>query len=127
MLLFNRRSSLLEVQNRALIKTAKERAARMDELERELAQATNEVERLTLERDFYSKRASTLEERRRLAGFRSRHAAGSVARRLRRHDQLDHGDGRAASAAPRQATAQDLPRQRAAAEVRAPRNYPITF
>jgi hypothetical protein len=49
----------LEVQNRALIKTARERAARMDELERELAQATNEVERLTLERDFYSKRAST--------------------------------------------------------------------
>jgi hypothetical protein len=60
--LFNRRSSLLEVQNRALIKTARERAARIDELERELAQATNEVERLTLERDFYSKRALTLEE-----------------------------------------------------------------
>jgi chromosome segregation ATPase len=60
--LFNRRCSLLEVQNRALIKTARERAARMDELERELAQATNEVERLTLERDFYSKRASALEE-----------------------------------------------------------------
>jgi hypothetical protein len=35
--LFNRRCSLLEVQNRALIKTARERAARMDELERELA------------------------------------------------------------------------------------------
>ena len=60
--LFNRRCSLLEVQNRALIKTARERAARMDELERELAQATNEVERLTLERDFYSKKASGLEE-----------------------------------------------------------------
>jgi uncharacterized coiled-coil DUF342 family protein len=53
---------LLEVQNRALIKTARERAARIDELERDLAQATNEVERLTLERDFYSKRTSTLEE-----------------------------------------------------------------
>ena len=64
--LFNRRCSLLEVQNRALIKTARERAARMDELERELAQATNEVERLTLERDFYSKRASTEEENRQL-------------------------------------------------------------
>jgi chromosome segregation ATPase len=40
----------------------RERAARIDELERDLAQATNEVERLTLERDFYSKRTSTLEE-----------------------------------------------------------------
>jgi hypothetical protein len=107
----------LEVQNRALIKTARERAERIDELERELQsaasqigqlqrelqtvqartgkferdlqavqdrtgklerdfqaaqgrtdierdlqQARNEVERLTLERDFYSKKASTLEE-----------------------------------------------------------------
>jgi hypothetical protein len=53
---------MLEVQNRALIKTAKERAERIDKLERELQQATKEVERLTLERDFYSKKASALEE-----------------------------------------------------------------
>src|SRR5512133_1511761 len=106
-----RHRSMLEVQNRALIKTARERAERIDELERELQiaasqlgqlqrelqtarertgkveldlqmsqertgklerdlqttqqrtgierdlqQAANEVERLTLERDFYSKR-----------------------------------------------------------------------
>ena len=115
--LFKRRSTLLEVQNRALIKTAGDRAARIDELERELQtaasqiaqlqrelqiaqertgklerdlqmvqdrtgkleqdfqtaqgrtdierdlqQATNEVERLTRERDFYSKKASDLEQ-----------------------------------------------------------------
>jgi predicted RNase H-like nuclease (RuvC/YqgF family) len=34
--LFNKRSSMFEVQNRALIKTAKERAERIDKLEREL-------------------------------------------------------------------------------------------
>jgi chromosome segregation ATPase len=82
----------VEVQNRALIKTAKQRAERIDELERELQiaasqvgqlqrelqtiqertgiesdlqQAANEVERLRLERDFYSKRASALEEQNR--------------------------------------------------------------
>jgi|SRR2546423_949715 hypothetical protein len=108
--LFKRRSSLLEVQNQALIKAARERAARIDELEhelqiaasqigqfqrelqaqerlqtaqerigaverdlqiaqersgkleRDLQQAINEVERLTLERDFYSKKALALEE-----------------------------------------------------------------
>ena len=97
--LFKGRSSLLEVQNRAVIKTAKERAQRIDELERklqiaasqigqlqrelqtargrtgklerdlqtaqertgtgerDLQQGTNDVERLTFERDFYSKKA----------------------------------------------------------------------
>jgi len=70
---------MLEVQNQALIKTAKERAQRIEELEcelqtlretvehqtdklRELQQARSEIERLTLERDFYSKKASGLEE-----------------------------------------------------------------
>jgi len=70
---------MLEVQNQALIKTAKERAQRIEELEcelqtlretvehqtdklRELQQARSEVERLTLERDFYSKRALALEQ-----------------------------------------------------------------
>ena len=103
MVLFKRRSSLLEVQNQALIKTARKRAERIDELERELQSAAsqigqlqrelqtaqertgklerdfqtaqgrtdierdlqlarNEVERLTLERDFYSKKASALEQ-----------------------------------------------------------------
>jgi hypothetical protein len=33
------------------------------DIERDLQQARNEVERLTLERDFYSKRASALEKR----------------------------------------------------------------
>src|SRR5262249_28299333 len=110
------RSRLLEVQNQALIKTARARAERIDELERELQsaasqigelqhqlqtaqgatgklerdlqavqartgklerdlaaqgrtdierdlqQARNEVERLTLEREFYSKKASALEQ-----------------------------------------------------------------
>ena len=87
--LFGGRRSMLEVQNQALIKTARERAERIDELERELQsaasqigqlqrelqalertskverdlqQARNEVERLTLERDFYSKKASALEQ-----------------------------------------------------------------
>jgi predicted nucleic acid-binding Zn-ribbon protein len=91
MALFKSRSSLLEVQNRALMKTAKERAAQIDRLERELqsqdseqadrlgrelqilqeraerqteeiARQTEEIKRLTLERDFYSKRASALEQ-----------------------------------------------------------------
>jgi TolA-binding protein len=78
---------MLEVQNQALIKTAKERAQRIEELEcelqtlretvqtlretvehqtdklrRELQQARSEIERLTLERDFYSKRALALEQ-----------------------------------------------------------------
>jgi chromosome segregation ATPase len=91
MALFKRGSSLLEVQNRALIKTAQERAAQIDRLERELqshdgeqadklgrelqilqeraerqtaeiARQAEEIKRLTLERDFYSKRASALEQ-----------------------------------------------------------------
>ena len=52
--LFKGRSSLLEVQNRALIKTAKERAQRIEELECELQilraraeQANNKVKRPT--------------------------------------------------------------------------------
>jgi hypothetical protein len=78
--LFGGRASMLEVQNQALIKTAKERAQRIEELEcelqtlretvehqtdklrRELQQARSEIERLTLERDFYSKRALALEQ-----------------------------------------------------------------
>jgi hypothetical protein len=57
--LFKRGSSLLEVQSRALIKTASERAARIDELERELQIAASQISRLqtaqerigTVERD----------------------------------------------------------------------------
>jgi chromosome segregation ATPase len=46
MALFSERASMLEVQNRALIKTAGERAQRISELERELQRALQEVERL---------------------------------------------------------------------------------
>jgi chromosome segregation ATPase len=46
MALFSERASMLEVQNRALIKTAGERAQRISDLERELQQAGQEVERL---------------------------------------------------------------------------------
>jgi septal ring factor EnvC (AmiA/AmiB activator) len=45
MAIFGGRASMLEVQNRALIKTAGERAQRISELERELKQAVQEVER----------------------------------------------------------------------------------
>ena len=92
MALFKRRVSMLEVQNRALINTARERSeridvlerellaarqrsARIDELERELLAAREgaeqtdklerELERLTLERDFYSSRVLALEEQNR--------------------------------------------------------------
>ena len=54
--LFGGRASMLEVQNRALIKTAKERAQRIEELEqannkveREVQQMSREVERLKVE------------------------------------------------------------------------------
>ena len=84
---FSKRVSMLEVQNRALIKTARETAERIDKLERELrhererqqaAQArerehidnlerelqlmNRELERLKAEREFYFKRAEELEE-----------------------------------------------------------------
>jgi chromosome segregation ATPase len=84
---FSKRVSMLEVQNRALIKTARETAERIDKLERELrhererqqaAQArerehidnlerelqlmNRELERLKAEREFYFKRADELEE-----------------------------------------------------------------
>jgi hypothetical protein len=72
MALFKGRSSILEVQNRALIKTARERAARIEELEgalqlanHEVERLTREVERLTRERDFYSKRVLEEEEQNR--------------------------------------------------------------
>jgi len=60
---------MLEVQNRALIKTAQERAQRISNLERELQQAGREVERLKVEaerlkveREFYHKRVLALEQ-----------------------------------------------------------------
>src|SRR5262249_57125348 len=76
MALFGGRASMLEVQNRALIKTAGERAQRIGSLERELQQAREqverlkaeverlkaEVERLKAEREFYSKRILALEQ-----------------------------------------------------------------
>ena len=69
---FSKRVSMLEVQNRALIKTAGERAERIDKLEHELQQVNREmerlivgVERLKAEREFYSKRVVALEEQNR--------------------------------------------------------------
>jgi hypothetical protein len=63
------RASMLEVQNRALIKTAGERARRISELEGELQQMAQmaqrlnaEVQRLKLEHEFYHKRALALEQ-----------------------------------------------------------------
>ena len=67
--LFGGRRAMLEVQNQALIKTARERAERIDELERELQSAASQIGQLQrelqtaqLERDFYSKKASALEQ-----------------------------------------------------------------
>ena len=60
---------MLEVQNRALIKSAGERAQRIGNLERELEHANREVERLKaelerlkLEHEFYYNRTLALEE-----------------------------------------------------------------
>ena len=47
--LFKGRSSLLEVQNQGLIKTAKERAARIEEFERELQIAASQIGQLQRE------------------------------------------------------------------------------
>jgi seryl-tRNA synthetase len=69
MALFSGRASMLEVQNRALIKSAGERAQRINELERELGHAGQalerlkvEVERLRAQGEAYSKRVRELEE-----------------------------------------------------------------
>jgi predicted nucleic acid-binding Zn-ribbon protein len=69
MALFSGRTSMLEVQNRALLKSAGERTRRISELERELQQAGEalkwlraEVERLKAEREFYHKRVLALEQ-----------------------------------------------------------------
>ena len=76
MALFSGRTSMLEVQNRALLKSAGERTRRISELERELQQAGEalkwlraeverlkpEVERLKVEREFYHKRVQALEQ-----------------------------------------------------------------
>jgi hypothetical protein len=78
--LFGGRASMLEVQNQALIKTAKERAQRIEELDASCrfyehgqsgpitksnascSKHDPREKRLTLERDFYSKRALALEQ-----------------------------------------------------------------
>jgi chromosome segregation ATPase len=69
MALFSERASMLEVQNRALIKSAGERTQRISELERELQHAGQalewlraEVERLKGEREFYYERVLALEQ-----------------------------------------------------------------
>jgi len=69
MAFFSGRASMLEVQNRALIKSARERAQRISELEGELQQAEQmskrleaEVERLKAEREHYHNRVLALEQ-----------------------------------------------------------------
>jgi chromosome segregation ATPase len=69
MALFSGRTSMLEVQNRALLKSAGEKTRRISELERELQQAGEalkrlraEVERLKAEREVYHKRVQALEQ-----------------------------------------------------------------
>jgi molecular chaperone GrpE (heat shock protein) len=62
MALFSSRVSMLEVQNQALIKTAGDRAQRIDKLERELQQSRQEVERLKAECEHYHKRVLALEQ-----------------------------------------------------------------
>jgi chromosome segregation ATPase len=83
MALFGGRASMLEVQNRALINSARERAQRISELEGELQQAEQmskrlkaeserlnaemerlkaEMERLKVEREFYYKSVLALEQ-----------------------------------------------------------------
>jgi hypothetical protein len=63
---FSERTSMLEVQNHALKKTARERAERINELERELQQMTQDLERLKADREFYFKRMTELEEHNRV-------------------------------------------------------------
>jgi len=53
---------MLEVQNRALIKSAGERARRVSEFEDELQRLKAEMDRLKLEREFYYNRTLALEE-----------------------------------------------------------------
>src|SRR6516162_9994942 len=69
MALFSGRASMLEVQNRALIKSAGERAQRISELEGELQQAEQmskrlkaEAERLKAEREHYHNRVLALDQ-----------------------------------------------------------------
>jgi len=69
MALFSGRTSMLEVQNRALLKSAGDKTRRISELERELQQAGEalkwlraEVERLKAERELYHKRVQALEQ-----------------------------------------------------------------
>src|SRR5262245_15564093 len=69
MALFGGRASMLEVQNRALIKSAGERAQRISELDQmverlkaEVDRQKAEAERLKAEREFYHKRVLALEQ-----------------------------------------------------------------
>jgi DNA repair exonuclease SbcCD ATPase subunit len=71
MALFSERASMLEVQNRALIKTAGERAQRISDLERELQRAVQEVERLKVERK--SQESELKAEVERLARLKAEH------------------------------------------------------
>jgi NurA-like 5'-3' nuclease len=60
MAVFGGRTSLLEVQNQALIKTAREREERIGNLERELQQAGQKLERLKAERELQEREVKLL-------------------------------------------------------------------
>jgi predicted RNase H-like nuclease (RuvC/YqgF family) len=67
---FKRRPSLLEVQNQALIKTARERAERIDQLERELQSAASQIGQLQRELQMAQHRTGALERVPRHSGGR---------------------------------------------------------
>jgi DNA repair exonuclease SbcCD ATPase subunit len=63
MALFKGRSSLLEVQNRALIKTAKERAAQIEELEAELQSLRERLQPTSAQIDRLERDVQSLQQR----------------------------------------------------------------
>jgi predicted nucleic acid-binding Zn-ribbon protein len=81
--LFKGRSSLLEVQNRALIKTAKERAVRIDELERELQSAASQIAQLQRELQAAQERTGKLKRDLRTDIERDLQQASNEVERLR--------------------------------------------
>src|SRR5438128_575504 len=84
MVLFKRRSSLLEVQNRALIETARGRAERIDQLERELQTARERAERI----DQLERELQTARERAERTDKLERELQ-AIRQRLERIDQLE--------------------------------------
>jgi chromosome segregation ATPase len=92
MALFNGRASKLEAENRALISAARDRAERIDELERELQAARQRTERIdTLERELQGARqmaARVPKLERELRASRAKEQTGKLERELQqaRHE-----------------------------------------